>query len=123
MTGPDYMTCSRVASPTWTAGSIRRRHCTRCVRSIWADKAKEERLIIARHNSELVGCGFVAFRETAVHLGKLAVGPGFRRRGVPARDLSILPSGSRATMASARWSCKHASSYTKTTRRSTHLAL
>ena len=47
-----------------------------------ADKAKMEKLIIATHRGELIGCGFVSLRETAIYLGKLAVDPCFRRRGV-----------------------------------------
>ncbi len=45
-------------------------------------KAAVETLVVARCDGELVGCGYLADRDDAIYLGKLAVTPRFRNRGI-----------------------------------------
>ena len=45
-------------------------------------KAETERLVVVRAGDELVGCGFLSVSPEAIYLGKLAVSPAHRGRGI-----------------------------------------
>lgn len=55
---------------------------TRMPPDVLAAKAREETLVIAIANGILIGCSYLSEREHAFYIGKLAVAPPFRRRGV-----------------------------------------
>jgi len=52
-------------------------------------KAENETLVLVRSGRELVACGFFAEHADALYLGKLAVRPDFRRRGILRSIVSI----------------------------------
>jgi GNAT superfamily N-acetyltransferase len=55
---------------------------TRMPPDVLAAKAREETLLVAVANGILIGCGYLSEQDDAIYIGKLAVAPPFRRRGV-----------------------------------------
>ena len=55
---------------------------TRMSPDVLAQKSTAETLVLAYAADQLVGCGFLAERPHAIYLGKLAVAPRFRNRGI-----------------------------------------
>lgn len=52
-------------------------------------KAMEECLVVVFHGDELVACGFLTEAGDSIYLGKLAVSPNFRRRGILRRMVEL----------------------------------
>lgn len=61
-----------------------------------AVKAAEEEIILAFLDGTLVGCLFAAPRGEALYLGKIAVKPGLRGRGIARRMFEIAEASARA---------------------------
>jgi GNAT superfamily N-acetyltransferase len=61
-----------------------------------AAKAVEEELILAFLDGRLVGCLFAAPRGDALYLGKIAVRPGLRGRGIARRMFELAEASARA---------------------------
>lgn len=61
-----------------------------------AVKAAEEELVLAFMDGALVGCLFAAPRGDALYLGKIAVRPDLRGRGIARRMFDLAEAGARA---------------------------
>lgn len=59
-------------------------------------KAAQEQLVVARAGDALLGCVFAARRDDCVHVGKLAVAPHARGRGIARRMIALVESMARA---------------------------
>ena len=55
---------------------------TRMTARTLAEKAKDERLILAWDGALIVGCGFLSQTPDAIYLGKVAVAPDYRGQGI-----------------------------------------
>lgn len=47
-----------------------------------AKKSQHERVAIAEHDGQIIGCGFLSLRPKAIYLGKIAVSPEYRGQGI-----------------------------------------
>jgi ribosomal protein S18 acetylase RimI-like enzyme len=56
------------------------------------EKSRTESLIVALSSAEPVGCVFASEQQTGIYLGKLAVGAGYRGRGVARRLIARVES-------------------------------
>ena len=61
-----------------------------------AAKASKEELILAIANGDLVGCLFAAQKGDALYLGKIAVRPDLRGRGIARRMFEVAEASARA---------------------------
>ncbi len=61
-----------------------------------AAKAAEEELVLAFAGGELAGCLFAAVQGEALYLGKIAVRPELRGRGLARRMFELAEAGARA---------------------------
>jgi GNAT superfamily N-acetyltransferase len=61
-----------------------------------AVKAQEEELILAFMDGTLVGCLFAVSRGDALYLGKIAVRPDLRGRGIARRMFALAEAGARS---------------------------
>jgi GNAT superfamily N-acetyltransferase len=60
-------------------------------------KARREHLLVAKDHGQLVGCAYADVRSTCVYVGKVAVAPEVRSRGVARKLLAAAESIAQTT--------------------------
>lgn len=61
-----------------------------------AQKARDETVILAKADRQLIGCAFLTERADAIYLGKVAIDPAYRGRGILAQMIDAADTAARA---------------------------